>query len=80
MANAGANTGTRQFYITFKSAPHLDRKHTVFGRVVGGLDVLRAIEQVPTDSADVPVRKYFSFSFFFLKKKIDIILFKILFF
>jgi peptidyl-prolyl cis-trans isomerase-like protein 2 len=55
MANAGANTGTRQFYVTFKSAPSLDGKHTVFGRVVGGLDVLRKLEQLPTNAVtDAP--------------------------
>jgi hypothetical protein len=36
-----------QFYITFKATPHLDRKHTVFGKLVGGEDVLDALEKVP---------------------------------
>lgn len=54
MANAGPNTGTRQFYITFKATPHLDNKHTVFGRVVGGMDVLRKLEAVATGANDVP--------------------------
>jgi cyclophilin family peptidyl-prolyl cis-trans isomerase len=36
-----------QFYVTFKEAPHLDKKHTVFGKVVGGEDVLDALEKLP---------------------------------
>jgi peptidyl-prolyl cis-trans isomerase-like protein 2 len=54
MANARPNTNKRQFFITFKSAPHLDRKHTVFGRVVNGLNVLSRMETVPTDKKDRP--------------------------
>lgn len=54
MANAGPNTNKRQFFITFKSAPHLDRKHTVFGRVINGLNVLSMMEAVPTDKKDRP--------------------------
>jgi peptidyl-prolyl cis-trans isomerase-like protein 2 len=55
MANAGANTNKRQFYLTFKSCNHLDRKHSVFGRVVQGMEVLKAMEKVPTDKKDRPV-------------------------
>jgi len=55
MANAGTDTNKRQFYLTFKSCNHLDRKHSVFGRVVQGLEVLKAMEQVPTDKKDRPV-------------------------
>ena len=49
MANSGPGTNGRQFYITYKSCAHLDRKHSVFGKVVGGLEILRRLEQVPTD-------------------------------
>ncbi|PPQ64756.1 hypothetical protein CVT26_002700 [Gymnopilus dilepis] len=47
MANKGANTNGSQFYITFKATPHLDKKHTVFGKLVGGEDVLDALENIP---------------------------------
>ena len=39
MANSGRDTNGSQFFLLYKSAPHLDGKHTVFGRVVGGLQV-----------------------------------------
>lgn len=54
MANSGKNSNKAQFFILYKSAHHLDYKHTVFGQVVGGLDTLAAMEKVPTDSADTP--------------------------
>ncbi|PPQ67056.1 hypothetical protein CVT25_005657 [Psilocybe cyanescens] len=47
MANKGANTNGSQFYFTFKAAPHLDKKHTVFGKLVGGENVLDALENLP---------------------------------
>ena len=56
MANSGPDTNGSQFFILFKSAPHLDAKHTVFGRVVGGLETLDRIECVSTDSHDKPRR------------------------
>lgn len=54
MANSGPNTNKSQFFITFRSCTHLDGKHTVFGRVVGGLDTLSAMEKVETDKKDRP--------------------------
>eukprot|EP00899_Mesostigma_viride_P012634 jgi/Mesvir1/21371/Mv20855-RA.1 len=54
MANSGPHTNGSQFFILYKSAVHLDYKHTVFGKVVGGLDVLAALEKVPVDNADRP--------------------------
>jgi len=55
MANSGPNTNGSQFFIvTAEACPWLDGKHTVFGRVTGGLDVVDELEAVPTDGADRP--------------------------
>lgn len=55
MANKGKNTNSSQFFITYRPAKHLDRKHTIFGRVVGGLEVLQKLENVPVDGSDRPI-------------------------
>lgn len=48
IANSGPNTGGSQFFINLVNNNFLDKKHPVFGRVVGGMDVVDAIGKVPT--------------------------------
>ncbi|XP_053375237.1 RING-type E3 ubiquitin-protein ligase PPIL2-like [Mercenaria mercenaria] len=57
MANSGPNTNKSQFFMTFRSAKHLDGKHSVFGRVVGGLETLDAVEKIDVDKKDRPVKE-----------------------
>src|SRR6266478_4785988 len=54
MANAGLRTGTCQFFITEVPVPHLNGKHTIFGQVVEGQDLVTKIANVPKDSTDKP--------------------------
>ena len=56
MANAGPNTNGSQFFIvTADETPWLDGKHTVFGQVTGGEDVLERLNEMPTAGADKPI-------------------------
>ena len=57
MANAGPNTGGSQFFINVADNHRLDRKHPVFGRVVGGMEVVDAISRTSTDREDRPLTK-----------------------
>lgn len=54
MANAGKNTNGSQFFITFDRTPHLNGKHVVFGRVEKGLDIIKKVENLPTNHNDKP--------------------------
>ncbi len=55
MANSGPDTNGSQFFINVADNNFLDTKHTVFGRVSAGIDVVSAIEQYPTGPSDRPV-------------------------
>ena len=57
MANSGANTNGSQFFITFAPWNHLDGKHSAFGEVIAGKEILDIMEAVPTEQGDRPTKK-----------------------
>ena len=57
MANSGPNTNGSQFFINLADTPHLTGKHTVFGKIIAGMDIIEKMGQVPVGAGSKPLEE-----------------------